>query len=115
MSHIAVSNKTLNFTVASNALSKIGIKVSVLMLLRNSQMPVGAPLPTSGIQLLFFEEAEVKMPKMVDVMSYIKEHVTCHDCMVVASSIHKGTPNAKRFNNNSVLSGWYQAWISRII
>ena len=115
MSHSAVSNKTLNFTVASNALSKIGIKVSVLMLLRNSQMPVGAPLPTSGIQLLFFEEAEVKMPNTVGVMSYIKEGVTCHDRMVVASSIHKGTPNAKRFNNNSVLSGWYQAWISRII
>ena len=115
MSHSAVSNKTLNFTVASNALSKIGIKVSVLILLQDSQMPVGAPLPMHGTQPLFLEEVELKMPKMVDVMSYIKEHVTCHDCMVVASSIHKGTPNAKRFKNNSVLSGWYQAWISRII
>ena len=35
--------------------------------------------------------------------------------MAIANSIHNGTPTSNIFKNESVLSLWYQAWLSQII
>ena len=57
MARSAFTNKTLNLTAASNELSKIGIKVSVSTVRRDSQRPVNAPLTTRGPPQFFSEEA----------------------------------------------------------
>ena len=110
-----VTNKTLTPTAASNPLEKIGIKVSVSTLHQDSQRPENAPLPTRGPPPLFLKEAGVKMTNVVVAMQSLKARVTCNVVVAMDNSIQKGTPTAKRFKNESVSSGWYQAGISRMI
>ena len=68
ISRSAVANKAVTPTAASNALAKIGIKVSVSTLCQDIQRTADAPLPTRGPPLLFSEEAEVKMANLVVAM-----------------------------------------------
>ena len=63
----------------------------------------------------FSEEAEVKMANAVVAIGLLKTRVTRHSVMDMDNSINKVTPTAKRFNNDSVSPGWYQAWISLMI
>ena len=57
----------------------------------------------------------MKMANAVVAMQLIKACVTRHNVMFVANSVQKGTPTENRFKNESVSSGWYQAWLSRMI
>ena len=111
MDRTAVSKNTFTPTVASNYLAKIGIKLIVSTLHQYSQRPVDASLPTRGSLLFFSEEAEVNMANTVVVMRWLKACVTRHNVVAEDNSMQKGTPTAKIFNNDSVLSGWYQNWL----
>ena len=111
----AVSNKIVTMTVASNSLAKIGIKMSVSTLCRYSQRPADTPLPTSGSMPFFSLEAEVNMFNTVVVIKLLKACVTRHNVMDISNFMHKGNTTAKRFHNESVLAGWYQAWLSQMI
>ena len=53
MARRAFTNKTCTPTAASNYIAKIGIKVNVSTLCRDSQRPENAPLPTCGTLSLF--------------------------------------------------------------
>ena len=68
MARSAVSNKNVTPTAALNNIAKIGTKVSVSTLLRDSQRPVDAPLPTRGTSPLLLEETEAKMADVFLVM-----------------------------------------------
>ena len=57
MDQIAVANKTLNPTVDSNHLAKVGIKVIVLTLFRDSQRSEDTHLTTLGPLSFLLEEA----------------------------------------------------------
>ena len=48
-------------------------------------------------------------------MKFLKSHVTRHNIMAMDNSMQKGTSTAKRLNKDSVFSGWYQAWLSKMI
>ena len=63
----------------------------------------------------FLEEAEVKVANTFVAMRLLRERVTCHKDMYMSNSMQKVTTNANIFKNESVLAGWYQAWISRMI
>ena len=79
--------------------AKIGTKVSVSTLLRDSQRPVDAPLPTRGTSPLLLEETEAKTANVVFVMRSIKARIAHHDVMSMDNSMQKGTTTAKRFKN----------------
>ena len=53
MYHSAVTNETLTLTKAINYLSKVGIKVIVSKLCRDSHRPVDVPLPMCCPQTFF--------------------------------------------------------------
>ena len=55
------------------------------------------------------------MSNMVITMRSLKARVICHDIMSMANYMQKGTPATKIFKSKSVSSGWYQAWLSRMI
>ena len=54
------------------------------------------------------------MANAVVTIRSLKARVTQHDVMAMTNYIQKGTPTAKRFNNESVNVGWYQAWLSQL-
>ena len=86
--------------------------MSVSTILRDSQRPADALLTTHGPPSLLWEEAEVNMANTVVAMQLLKARVTHHNVMAMANYMQKGTPTAKRFNNESVLAGWQQVWPS---
>ena len=86
MAHSAVAKNNITPTAASNPLAKIGIKVNVSTLRRDSQRPADAPLPMHGPPPFFLEEAEVNMANVVVAMRSIKSHVTRHDIMAMANT-----------------------------
>ena len=55
------------------------------------------------------------MENEVVAMKSLKANVTCNGIMAMDNYMQKGTPTSKIFKNDSVLSGWYQYWISRMI
>ena len=55
------------------------------------------------------------MYNTVVAVQFLKAHVTRHNIMAMDNSMQKCTSTAKRLNNDSVFSGWYQAWLSKII
>ena len=115
MARSAIANETLTLTADSNSLAKIGSKVSVLTLHWDNQVPVDAHLTTCGPPLFFLEEAEVNMANVVVAMWLLNARVDRHNVVDMDNYMHKVTPTVKIFNNESVLSGWYQSWLSQII
>ena len=55
------------------------------------------------------------MANVVVAVRLIRACVTRHGFMAMDNSIQKGNPTEKRCKNESVLEGWYQAWISQMI
>ena len=64
------------------------------------------PLP------FFMEESEVNIDNAVVAMRFLKASFTRHGVTYMVNFIQKGTPTAKIFNNESVLAGFYQVWLS---
>ena len=63
----------------------------------------------------FYGEAEVKVANTFVAMRFLRERVTCHNAMYMSNSMQKVTTNANIFKNESVLAGWYQARLSKMI
>ena len=89
--------------------------MSVSTIYQDIQRPVDAHLPTCGHLPFFSEEAEVKMVNASVAIQLLKACVTRHEVMTMANYMQKVTPTSKIFKNDSLLSGWYQYWISRMI
>ena len=55
------------------------------------------------------------MSNMVITMRLLKVFLAQHGVMSMADSVQKGTPTSKIFKNDSLLAGWYQSRLSRMI